>query len=88
MISKTQQTEVTFHALETKDILVMTSLIDKLIEEINSQHKYLKENPDDQENYWILKYNEELPQMIKQYKILSTLGFVATIPLNPEISLS
>lgn len=88
MISKTQQTEVTFHAIEATDILALTPVMDKLVKEINEYHKYLKENDDKPNDYWVKEYNKEFPQMIEQYKILSTLGFISTILLNPEISLS
>lgn len=88
MISKVQNTEVIFHAVEATDILTLTPLMDKLVKEINEYHKYIKENEDKPDDYWIKEYKNEFPIMIKQYKILSTLGFISTLLLSPEISLS
>lgn len=87
MISKTQQTELTFHAIETKDILAMISLMDRLVEDINERYKYLEEHKESPDDYWVREYNREFPQLLKQYKILSTLGFISAKELNEEIDL-
>lgn len=88
MISQEQNTKIMFHAIETKDILALSSLMDKLVANINEQHKYIESHKESSNDYWMNEYNKELPQMIEQYKILSTLGFVSTKSLNEGIKLS
>lgn len=70
-----QQVNVTFNAVEVQDVVDMLPIMDELARKLNSVTSNSKETPG------------EVYKWFKQYRVLSKLGFVSTIPVAMNIDI-
>lgn len=93
MKSINQSVEVVFNAIDFSDAVIILPIMDDLISKINEKQKaidYYNNNPakDNKEPNYVNEYKNEISILIKQYNVLSRIGFVSQIDFIPTVTLS
>lgn len=75
MKSIQQQVDVTFNAIDVQDVVDMLPIMDELARKLNSVTSHSEETAG------------EVYKWFRQYRILSKLGFISTIPVTMNIDI-
>ena len=75
MKSIQQQVNVTFNAVEVQDVVDMLPIMNELARKLNSVTSNSEETPG------------EVYKWFRQYRVLSKLGFVSTIPVTINVDI-
>lgn len=93
MKTKSISTEIEFHALSVDEIVSMIPLMDDLVNELNGNFKYYKEEEEKRkqtkEKETLRWYNDDKERFyakFKRYNILKELGFKSQIELVSELA--
>lgn len=80
-----QSVEVGFYAIGVKDVITLLPTMDKLVNDINDMKEQIKKDEEkiakEERAYYYHEHKHLLDSYIKQYKLLSSLGFVSTIDI-------
>lgn len=82
-----------YHCIDVKDAITMLSLMNELVNKINMRNETIysflnSANEDEEVPFDVAIAREEITTFIKQYEVLSNLGFVATIDFDKTFNIS